>query len=190
VLPRTDLHDLRAGQAWGGGRGVRLAVAGQRELAAVAGCDVTTVESAVARWKSPRVWHDAARGDVRWLDYAPAWAYPSQGGALLYHVRDHADPLPWALLNHPDRRALVRDGTATALLPARADEPTPVFASYAKPDAPAVAPRPQGPAVNESQRSVPRQRRPQSRSGMWMRADRSAREHSAFLPGEKGGEVW
>jgi hypothetical protein len=111
--PGTGRGDIGAARAAGRRPEVRLSTATHAQLARITGLHRGSVERVVARWKSPAVWSGDI-GPADWGDYAPVWAYPTRdGGSLLYHLRDHVQPLPWALLNAPDRAERIASGALT-----------------------------------------------------------------------------
>lgn len=81
-------------------RFLRLAAVSFSDLAASTGICKSALHVAVNGLKHPAVWPDA-EGDPRTLVYQPLGVYRTTHGILLYHLRDHAPPWPWEMLNEP-----------------------------------------------------------------------------------------
>jgi hypothetical protein len=77
---------------------LRLALLSFTELSAISGISKTALHKAVNAFKRPDSW-PRVDGDAAALLHAPLAVYPTDGGSLVYHLRDHAPPWPWDELN-------------------------------------------------------------------------------------------
>lgn len=85
-------------------RNLRLACVSMTELQDSTGLSREAVRSAVAGFKHPELWYDSklSKSDA-W--HLPVFVYPTGGGSLVYHLRDHAEPYPFDLLNRENPRS-------------------------------------------------------------------------------------
>jgi hypothetical protein len=95
AVPRDDLtacyrFDLKR-------RWLRLAEVSYEELRQLTGLSLSSVKVAVKGLKHPSAW-PAVHNDVQALQYAPLRVYPTSGGSLVYHFRDHVEHWPWKVL--------------------------------------------------------------------------------------------
>jgi hypothetical protein len=90
--------------ALGGRSHLRLVVdVSVTDLQEITGVSRRPLMRAIHRLKHPRAWPGC--GNDPWkLQHTPLAVYPSDGGALIYHFRDHVTPWPWDQLNEPPRR--------------------------------------------------------------------------------------
>jgi hypothetical protein len=116
ALPaEVDRGDLLASFEAGQGQGtLRLAILSYKELSDVTGISTSALKEAVRLLKRREGWGTAG-GDEEQLIHAPITAYPTDGGSLLYHFRDHAPPW-WGLTDPPPpvRQAIAVDAEPIA----------------------------------------------------------------------------
>jgi hypothetical protein len=122
-------HALRAGTPWddlercaatAGSRGLRLASVSLDDLSTITGLALSTVKTAVRGLKHPSAW-PGTHNPPGQLRHSPLAVYPSDGGNLIYHFRDHARP--WPFEEEPAGESATADPPPAAC---PADQPEPV----------------------------------------------------------------
>ena len=103
LYPGTSEGDLWAG--FDQSPPLRLVACSYSALEHLTGVARSSLKAAVAGLKHPDVWPTAPT-DPATLQFAPLSVYPSDGGSLIYHFRDHAEHWPWEVLNS-DHAALL-----------------------------------------------------------------------------------
>jgi hypothetical protein len=102
-VPVQDLNDCHEA-ALAGRSHLRLVVdVSVTDLQQITGVSRRPLIQAIHDLKHPSAWPRC--GNDPWkLHHAPLAVYPSDGGALIYHFRDHVEPWPCDQLNQPRRR--------------------------------------------------------------------------------------
>lgn len=94
--------DAQSPEGW-----LRLAYLSIRELSLITGIAESAVHRAVAGLKHPHNW-PGSQANPEALRYCPLAVYPTTGGSLIYHLRDHAPHWPFEVLNE-SRRPRMRE---------------------------------------------------------------------------------
>jgi hypothetical protein len=85
-------------------RWLRLACLSGETISVVSGVSLSAVKNAIKGFKHPAIWPNTTN-DRDWLQRSPLGVYRGNGGALIYHLRDHASHWPWVELNQSSSAA-------------------------------------------------------------------------------------